>query len=125
MPKIEKLSKQYDFSYTVTDQKKLLYVPQQHPLLTALSEAYTQVTKQPAQCFTKGGASYARMLDCGIAFGATFPDEQTHPHMPNECMSFTSLSTAAEIYYEALVRLASAELYNCHNNRALSGNLRS
>lgn len=108
---IETLSKQYDFSYTVTDQKKLLYVPPQHPLLSALSEAYTQVTKQPAQYFTKGGASYARMLDCGIAFGATFPDEDPRPHMPNECMSFATLSTAAKIYYEALVRLASAELY--------------
>lgn len=107
----EQLSKQYDFSYTVTDQKKLLYVAPQHPLLIALSAAYEQVTGEPTQFFTKGGASYARMLDCGIAFGATFPEEDTHPHMPNECMSFHSLSQAAKIYYEALVRLGSTELY--------------
>lgn len=105
------LSKLYDFSYTVVDEKKLLYVAPQHPLLIALSEAYEQVTGEPTQYFTKGGASYARMLDCGIAFGATFPEEQTNPHMPNECMSFQSLSKAAKIYYEALVRLGSTELY--------------
>lgn len=106
-----RLSRQYDFSCTVADEKKLLYVSPTHPLLTALSQAYIQVTGEPAQYFTKGGASYARMLDCGIAFGATFPEEQTNPHMPNECMSFHSLSQAAKIYYEALVRLTSAELH--------------
>lgn len=108
---MEALGKEYGFTCTVTDEKKLLYVSPEHPLLTCLSAAYEEVTGEPAAHFTKGGASYARMLDCGIAFGATFPDEQTNPHMPNECMSFHSLTRAAKIYYEALVRLASTELY--------------
>ena len=107
----DELAKEYNFSYTVTDQKKMLYVSPEHPLLSRLSAAYEEVTGERAEYFTKGGASYARMLDCGIAFGATFPEEQTNPHMPNECMSFHSLTRAAKIYYKALVRLSSAELH--------------
>lgn len=104
--RFEQLGKEYGFASTVEDAKRLLYVAPDHPLVRALGQAYTQVTGEPVACFTKGGASYARVLDCGIAFGATFPEEDTHPHMPDECMALSSLSRAAEIYFEALCRLA-------------------
>lgn len=108
--RLQRLGTQYGFDFTVEDQKRLLYVAPDHPLITALGQAYTQVTGEQAECLTKGGASYARVLDCGIAFGATFPDEETYPHMPNERISLDSLSRAAEIYFHAIRRLSAHEL---------------
>ena len=61
---------------------------------------------QRAQPITKAGASYARSLDCGVAFGATFESEDPRPHMANECMPVASLLKAIEIYAYSLQRLA-------------------
>ena len=83
-----------------------MYVSEDSELICALKQAYREVTGEEAFTFTKGGASYARTLDQGVAFGATFEGEGTHPHMPNECMSLTSVERAMEIYCAALWRLA-------------------
>lgn len=99
------LSNIYNFNIIETDTKPLLYVEPEHYLIKTLSKAYQDVTGDKAECITKSGASYARTLSCAIAFGATFPDEQTNPHMPNECMSLETIRKASEIYYNALCNL--------------------
>ncbi|MBS6396266.1 MAG: Sapep family Mn(2+)-dependent dipeptidase [Clostridiales bacterium] len=102
---IQSLSEQYGFCPEAVHQKRLLYVPEESELIQALKSAYTEVTGEEAQVLTKGGASYARTLDCGVAFGASFDGEDTRPHMPNECMAFSSVLRAMEIYCEALWKL--------------------
>lgn len=104
--RMEELASEYGFQASIVYRKRLLYVPEDSELITALKGAYERVTGEKASLFTKGGASYARTLDQGVAFGATFEGEETRPHMPNECMSFASLQKATEIYCEALWRLA-------------------
>lgn len=100
------LGEEYGFSLTMTHQKRLLYVPEDSELIAGLKAAYEKVTGEKAAVLTKGGASYARTLDCGVAFGAAFEGEETNPHMPNECMKLSSLLKAMEIYCEALWNLA-------------------
>lgn len=97
---------QYGFSLRVMNQKRLLYVSKESELIVGLKNAYEKVTGEKAEVLTKGGASYARTLEHGVAFGASFEGEETNPHMPNECMKLSSLLKAMEIYCEALWNLA-------------------
>lgn len=103
--RIVELGKRWDFVPGITDEKRLLYVPWESELIQKLACAYERVTGEKAAEITKGGASYARVLDQGIAFGASFEGEDTHPHMPDECMAASSLQKAMEIYCEAIVGL--------------------
>lgn len=95
----------YGFSWKVEEEKRLLYVPKDSELVRGLQEAYEKVTGDNADVLTKGGASYARTLDRGVAFGAAFPEDMTNPHMPNEGIACASLMKAMEIYCEALWNL--------------------
>ena len=100
-----KWSEIYGFTWQVEEEKRLLYVPEGSELVTGLKDAFEKVTKEKASVLTKGGASYARVLHQGVAFGAAFEHEVTNPHMPNECMSLGSLCRAMEIYCRALWNL--------------------
>ena len=104
--RMEELADRYGFRPVPYDRKRLLYVPEDSELILSLKQAYESVTGKEGAVFTKGGASYARTLDQGVAFGATFEGEETNPHMPNECMTLSSIWKAMEIYCEALWRLA-------------------
>lgn len=95
----------YGFTWQAEEEKRLLYVPEDSELVTGLKDAYEKVTGERARVLTKGGASYARTLQNGVAFGAAFEHEVTNPHMPNECMSGGSLMKAMEIYCNALWNL--------------------
>lgn len=103
---ITALAKRYHAQAEIIREKRLLYVEEDSPLIQALQKAYQKVMHEKAEVFTKGGASYARMLDHGVAFGATFDGEDTHVHMENECQKIDSLLKAFEIYYESLYELA-------------------
>lgn len=87
-------------------EKRLLYVPKDSELITKLSKAYFNITNEIAEPLTKGGASYARVLDHGIAFGATFDGYDTKCHQPNESMPLDDLFKALEIYCESIYLLA-------------------
>lgn len=95
----------YGFTWQAEEEKRLLYVPEDGELVTGLKDAYEKVTGERARALTKGGASYARTLENGVAFGAAFEHEVNNPHMPNECMSCGSLMKAMEIYVHALWNL--------------------
>lgn len=99
------IAAQYQAGLEIIKEKRLLYVAPNDPLIISLKRAYERVMQEEAQVLTKGGASYARVLDHGIAFGATFDGEDPKPHMPNECMSIESICKACEIYYEAFLEL--------------------
>ena len=83
-----------------------MFVPKESELIQKLADAYYSVTQEKAEPITKGGASYARVLDCGIAFGATFAGYDTKCHQPNESMPLDDLLRALEIYCEAIYLLA-------------------
>lgn len=106
---LNKLGNRNKFKISLLKNRKPLYVKPSHPLIVALKSSYQYVMNEEAKCITKGGASYARVMSSGVAFGATFEGEDPKPHMPNENMSIDSLMKATDIYVEALKLLSSAE----------------
>ena len=83
----------------------LSYLSPESALIQTMRKAYFDVTGMDAECFSKGAASYARALECGVAFGPTFPGEVTFVHEPNEQLNLESLIKAITIYVEVLISL--------------------
>ncbi len=80
-----------------------LYVPEDHPLVKGLLTAYKNVTgDKDARPIAIGGATYARVLPCGVAFGPIFPGEKSYIHMRDERIPLDSFRRMYEIYKEAL-----------------------
>ena len=103
---LKKQASQYQGEVIPFNEKNLLFVQEDSPLIVALKKAYQTVVREEAEVLTKGGASYARTLKNGVAFGATFEGEDPKPHMPNEQMPVESLLKACEIYVHAFIELA-------------------
>ena len=96
---------EFNATMDVYRTKRMLYVNENSKLINSLKSAYETVTGEKAEVFTKGGASYARVMDNGVAFGATFDGEEPGCHMPNEHISIKSLMKALEIYVYAFIEL--------------------
>lgn len=105
LKRFEIISGQYDFAFEVIRSLKPLFVDESSPLIEILKSSYKEVMHEEAMTLTKGGASYARVLDRGVAFGATFEGEDPRPHMSNEKMSVQSLLKASEIYAVSIEKL--------------------
>lgn len=95
----------YHFKLEKIKAMKPLYVSKDSSLVNKLLDAYESVMGDRPTPITKGGASYARALENGVAFGATFDGEDTRPHMTNENMKLSSLKKAMEIYVRAIQNL--------------------
>lgn len=106
LEKLETSLAPYMANLSVLKSRDLLYVPEDSGLVICLKAAYEKVMGEKAEVFTKGGASYARVLQTGVAFGPTFDGETANSHMENERISIASLLKATEIYCEALYLLA-------------------
>lgn len=98
----------------IINDNKPLYVPENHPLIKALGECYTEITGQPMKPMSMGGGTYARALGGrGVAFGPVFPDARpSNLHMPNENLSVKEFMLHAEICYRAMCRLAQLDKPN-------------
>lgn len=103
---IERTAVTYGGKVKKKSGRELLFVDKDSELIEILKEAYESATGNQAELITKGGASYARVLDRGIAFGPTFPGEIPNSHLENEKMSIESLKKALEIYLVVLENLA-------------------
>lgn len=81
------------------------FVPANHPLVDVLLSAYESVTGEKAKPISIGGATFARFLPFGVAFGPIFPDEESTIHQANERISLENYDKMSEIYYRALKEL--------------------
>lgn len=91
----------------VTNDNKPLYVPEDHPLIKALGECYTEITGQSMKPVSMGGGTYARAL-CGrgVAFGPVFSQARpSNLHMPDENLSIDEFMLHCEICYRAMCRM--------------------
>jgi acetylornithine deacetylase/succinyl-diaminopimelate desuccinylase-like protein len=83
-----------------------LYVNPNSPFVQTLLKAYQKVTGDTqSQPKAIGGATYARVLKNGVAFGPTMPGAESLAHQPNERVSIKDFNTMIDIYYEALKSL--------------------
>ena len=91
---------------TVESSRVPHHVAPNSPLVTALLNAYHEETGRPRECLATGGGTYARSLQEGVAFGASFPEEDDVAHHANEYVSLDSLMQSARIIARAILILA-------------------
>ncbi|MDR2046647.1 MAG: Sapep family Mn(2+)-dependent dipeptidase [Clostridiales bacterium] len=84
---------------------KPLYIPAEDTLIQTLLYAYNKVTGESAAPVSIGGATFARALDYGAAFGPVFPGAVSTIHEANENIAIADFLKVAEIYYEAFKNL--------------------
>ena len=78
------------------------------------------MTGDPAQPFTSGGGTYARLLSNAVTFGLIFPGERPRPenlpathggaHGPDELLYIPDMLRATEIYALAIRLLDEAAI---------------
>jgi len=91
---------------TVDEQKDPHHVAPSSELVTALLEAYHEVTGRPKECIATGGGTYARCLEEGVAFGSAFPEDEELAHQAGEYASIDGLMQNVQIFARAIELLA-------------------
>lgn len=84
--------------------KKPLYMPEAHPTVQVLLDAYEAVTDTRPKPISMGGGTYCRFMPNAVSAGPLFPGEPELAHQPNEHVSLESLKKSTHIYAEALAR---------------------
>jgi succinyl-diaminopimelate desuccinylase len=82
------------------------HVGAEHPMIHALQEAYQGETGLEPTLLSTGGATYARFMENGVAFGASFPGKEMTAHQKDEYIEVDDLLKAAAIYARAIYNLA-------------------
>lgn len=83
-----------------------LHVEEDSPLIQALLQVYEKHTGEEGRLLAIGGGTYARALDNAVAFGPVFPGQPELAHQPDECIAVAHLLKLAEIYGDAIAKLA-------------------
>lgn len=91
---------------TSVRSSKSHFVPKDHPAIQTLQRVYQEQTGQEPTLLTSGGATYARSLKHGVAYGAVFPGEEMTAHQRDEYANIDSLVKAMAIYAQAIYELA-------------------
>lgn len=82
------------------------YIPENSELVQGLLDAYCEVTGYERKCLYTGGGTYARELEEGVAFGASFPEDEDLAHQANEYIDLDGLYKNVKIFASAIVKLA-------------------
>ena len=68
------------------------------------------VTGKKCDVFSMGGGTYARQMGgAGVAFGASFDEEESNAHQANECINVEQFKLHAQICLEAMYRMFTAD----------------
>lgn len=94
------------FDIEVTEIKAPHYVSDNSELVQNLLDAYSEVTGYERKCVSTGGGTYARALEEGVAFGASFPKDEDLAHQANEYADLDGLYKNMKIFTLAIVKLA-------------------
>ncbi len=94
------------FTAALCEKKAPHHVPADSELVSNLLAAYHEETGLPAEPQYTGGGTYAKVLKQGVAYGASFPDDEDLAHQAGEYVYLSKMITATKIYANALVRLA-------------------
>lgn len=90
----------------VTGSHDSLYVDPDSELVRTLLDSYSRVTGEKGESVAIGGATYARILKNGVAFGPVFPDEEQTIHKADEHTTEENFFKMCEIYCDAIRHLA-------------------
>ncbi|MFA5421220.1 MAG: Sapep family Mn(2+)-dependent dipeptidase [Bacilli bacterium] len=99
--------KKYDEASGLTSeiysQSRVLLFPTKSPLIKTLMNAYREESlDKKSKPQTMGGGTYAKEAPNTVAFGAVFPDENTHVHEADEYIKLTNFYMAMAIFARAI-----------------------
>lgn len=103
---VEQVIPQFGWKITHLRSSKAHYVPKDHPSIQILSQIYEEHTGQPAELLSSGGATYAKSMKAGVAFGPVFPGKEGTAHQVDEYAEIDDLVAAMAIYAQAMSELA-------------------
>jgi succinyl-diaminopimelate desuccinylase len=106
---VEKVALSHGLQMEVIKERNPHYVSGDHPGVQALVQAYEEETGLEGTLLSTGGATYARYLDSGVAFGALFPNKISTAHQIDEYAEIEDLHKAIDIYRNALSKLVHLE----------------
>ena len=95
----------FDIKYIAKKSRDPLFVEKDSELVTALINAYNEVTGENAVPETSTGATFSSVFECGAAFGPEFKDADGAIHEPNEYLSEENLLKMFNIYKTAFKNL--------------------
>ena len=97
-------------TYVLGSDEAPLYLPKDGPLVQLLSGAYEDVTGEKCDVFSMGGGTNARQMGGkGVAFGASFNEDESNAHNCNECLNLEHYKLHAQICLEAMYRMFTAD----------------
>ena len=76
------------------------------PYVQTLLDVYHEMTGLTGGAMSIGGGTYAKAIPNIVAFGPIFPGDTVREHLPNEFWEIEILMKNAQIYAEAMYRLA-------------------
>lgn len=100
----EKLDR-FETKYEILSHQKPLFLDKNHPLVKTLQKVYDDYTGEKHEPVAIGGGTYARALECGVAFGPEIEGEEVTIHQPNEYITLERIKLMIEVYSEAVKRL--------------------
>jgi succinyl-diaminopimelate desuccinylase len=98
------------FSISGIRQSKPHHVEADHPMIQILQSIYQEETGDQPTLLSTGGATYAKFMDQGVAFGACFPGKEMTAHQKDEYMEIEDLLKATAIYARAIYELSNIDL---------------
>ena len=105
-PKLTETFKKAGFELTSEEHKGALYVDEKTPYVQTLLDVYHEMTGLTGGAMSIGGGTYAKAIPNIVAFGPIFPGDTVREHLPNEFWEIEILMKNAQIYAEAMYRLA-------------------
>ncbi len=108
--KIVKAVEDKGFSIAEYRESSPHFVDGDDPMIQALQKVYQEETNLEPTLLSSGGATYARFIEKGVAFGACFPGKEYRAHQQDEYIEVEDLLKATAIYARAIYELANISL---------------
>ncbi|WP_079478407.1 dipeptidase PepV [Halobacillus salinus] len=103
--RLEEFADKVDGEFEVYDHLKSLYLEKDHPFIQTLLRVYNDITGEEETVQSMGGATYARSLSAGVAYGAMFKHSPDTAHQKDEHVLIADMVRAIEIYATAIYEL--------------------
>ncbi|MFS0555285.1 dipeptidase PepV [Brevibacillus sp. 179-C9.3 HS] len=104
--KLKQRTEELGWTISILRTSKSHYVPKDHPVIQTLSRVYEEHTGESATLLSSGGATYAKIMPYGVAFGPLFPGKESMAHLADEYAEIDDLLRAMAIYAHAIYELA-------------------
>ena len=106
------VAKKYGVKLEVLSNNKPHYINPNSPFIQKLHKSYKKYTNDDTPLMTIGGGTYARELECGVAYGVNFPGEVEMAHETDEYATISSLMLAGTILMDAIYEVCKDKEWN-------------